>query len=172
MPLPSLAVKYRPIVLSVALLAMAWGTVTYFTIPRREDPEFTIRICVVSTSWPGAPAETIEELVTDKIEQNLTSIQEVKLTRSTTITGQSTIFVELEDNVPPADIQNVWDKVRARVQLVPMPSPDVRPIVNDEFGDTTVLLLAIHQIPSRDRSEIRPQDQYSLRQLEIFKRAT
>ncbi|WDQ17267.1 efflux RND transporter permease subunit [Rhodopirellula sp. P2] len=166
MNLPTLAVKYRPIVFSLAVLAMAWGAVTYVTIPRREDPEFTIRVCVVSTSWPGAPAETVEELVTDKIEQNLTGIEEVKLTRSTTLTGQSTVFVELEDNIPPADIQNVWDKVRARVDLVPMPAEHVRPIVNDEFGDTSVLLLGIHQTPSKGRPEIRPGDRYTLRQLE------
>lgn len=112
MNLPTLAVKYRPIVFSLAILAMAWGAMTYVTIPRREDPEFTIRVCVVSTSWPGAPAETVEELVTDKIEQNLTSIEEVKLTRSTTLTGQSTVFVELEDDIAPADIQNVGQSSR------------------------------------------------------------
>ncbi len=168
MSLPGLAVKYRPIVISVVVLAMVWGAITYITIPRREDPEFTIRVCVVSTSWPGAPAETVEELITDKIEQNLTSIEEVKLTRSTTLTGQSTVFVELEDSVAPADIQNVWDKVRARVELVRMPTSNVRPIVNDEFGDTSVLLLAIHQIPSAGRDEIRPKYRYSNRQLEVF----
>ncbi|MFG0267348.1 MAG: efflux RND transporter permease subunit [Rhodopirellula sp. JB055] len=168
MNLPSLAVKYRPIVFSLAILAMAWGAITYVTIPRREDPEFTIRVCVVSTSWPGAPAETVEELITDKIEQSLTSIEEVELTRSTTLTGQSTVFVELEDNIPPADIQNVWDKVRARVDLVPMPAEHVTPIVNDEFGDTAVLLLGIHQTPSKSREAIRPQDRYTLRQLEEY----
>ncbi|QDV69354.1 Toluene efflux pump membrane transporter TtgH [Rosistilla carotiformis] len=168
MSLPALAAKYQPIVISLVLLAMATGAVTYVTIPRREDPEFTIRVCVVSTSWPGAPAETVEELVTDKIEQKLISIEEVHLTRSTTVTGQSTVFVELEDNVPPSDIQKVWDKVRARVDLVPMPASDVRPVVNDEFGDTAVLLLAIHQTPTHGRPEIRPQDAYSARQLEIY----
>ncbi|MCC9642798.1 efflux RND transporter permease subunit [Rhodopirellula sp. JC740] len=168
MNLPALAVKYRPIVFSLAILAMAWGAITYVTIPRREDPEFTIRVCVVSTTWPGAPAETVEELITDKIEQNLTSIEEVKLTRSTTLTGQSTVFVELEDNIAPQDIQNVWDKVRARVDLVPMPAENVRPIVNDEFGDTAVLLLGIHQTPAKGRETIRERDRYTLRELEQY----
>ncbi|TWU22103.1 Toluene efflux pump membrane transporter TtgH [Novipirellula galeiformis] len=171
MSLPALAVKYRPIVISIVLLAMACGAMTYVTIPRREDPEFTIRVCVVSTSWPGASAETVEELITDKIEQSLISIEEVDLTRSTTLTGQSTIFVEIEDNVAPADIQNVWDKVRARVQTVPMPEPEILPVVNDEFGDTAVLLLAVHQTPSHGRDHVREQDRYSARQLEIHAEA-
>lgn len=166
--LPSLAVKYQKIVISIVVLAMAWGTMTYLTMPRREDPEFTIRTCVVSTSWPGAPAETVEELITDKIEQSVTSIEEVDITRSTTITGQSTVFVDLEDDVLPSEIQNVWDKVRARVDLVKMPADNVRPVVNDEFGDTAVLLLAVHQTPSHDRDAVRVEDQYSARQLEEF----
>ena len=46
--------------------------------------------------------------------------------------------------------------------------PDVRPIVNDEFGDTAVLVLAVHQTPSRGRSEIREEDVYTPRELEKF----
>lgn len=162
------AIKYKPVVLSVVLLGMVGGVIAFFTMPRREDPDFTIRVCVVSTVWTGAPAETVEELVTDPIEQQLSGIEEVKLIRSTTRNGQSTVFVELENWIAPSEIQNVWDKVRARVNKVEMPAPTVRPIVNDEYGDTSVLVLALHQVPVHDRNEIREQDQYSLRELEQF----
>ncbi|MCC9600884.1 efflux RND transporter permease subunit [Stieleria sp. JC731] len=168
MNLPALAVRYRPIVFSATLLLMAWGAITYFTIPRREDPEFTIRVCVVSTQWPGAPAEKVEELITDKIEQQVISIEEVDHIRSTTQTGQSIVFVELDDRVPPAEIQAVWDKVRTRVETIQMPEESIKPYVNDEFGDTSVLVLAIHQVASRGRDTVRPEDEYSLRELERF----
>ncbi len=169
MRLSESAVKYKPIVFSIVLLLMAWGVVAFITMPRREDPEFTIRVCVISTQWPGAPASKVEELVTDKIEQELISIEEVETVRSTSLAGQSTVFVELEDRIPPADIQNVWDKVRARVNLAHMPDPSIRPVVNDEFGDTSVLVLAVHQIPVHGRKEVRhEQDGYTLRELEKF----
>ncbi|TWT82810.1 Multidrug export protein AcrF [Planctomycetes bacterium CA13] len=167
MNLPAISVKYKPIVVSLAVMAMAWGTFAFFTMPRREDPEFTIRVCVISTAWPGAPAEKVEELVTEKIEQQMVSIEQVETVRSTSLVGQSTIFVELDDKVAPADIQNVWDKVRARVALAPMPDPSIHPVVNDEFGDTAVLVLAVHQVPVHGRDEVRPQDRYTPRQLEI-----
>ncbi|WP_149494697.1 efflux RND transporter permease subunit [Roseiconus lacunae] len=168
MNLPQLAVRYRPIVFSATLLLMAWGVMTYFTIPRREDPEFTIRVCVISTSWPGAPAEKVEELITDKLEQQVISIEEVDHIRSTTLTGQSTVFVELDDRVPPDEIQSVWDKVRTRVESVRMPEDSIKPIVNDEFGDTAILVLAVHQTPVHGRDSVRPEDQYTLRELEEF----
>lgn len=168
MTLSSWAIRYRPVVLTIVGLLMAWGVASYMTMPRREDPEFTIRVCVVSTSWPGAPAVKVEELVTDKLEEVLDGIEEVSELRSSTITGQSTIFVEVDDDIRPSDIQNVWDKVRARVELVRMPDNSIRPIVNDEFGDTAILLLAIHQTPTRGRARIRAQDRYSLRDLEVY----
>ena len=168
MGLAALAVRYRPIVFTMVGLLMFWGVYAYFTMPRREDPEFTIRVCVVQTAWPGASAVKVEELITDKIEEAVNSIEEVDVVRSTTLSGQSTVFVELDDNIAPADIPNVWDKVRARVDQVPMPDVDVKPVVNDEFGDTAVLVLAVHQTPSHDRDQVRPQDRYTLRQLEEF----
>ena len=168
MNLSAWAIRYQPIVLTLVVLLMAWGTISFFTMPRREDPEFTIRECVVTTRWPGVPAEKIEELITDPLEEVLDGIEEVEKLRSTTITGQSTINVTVEDSVPSASIDNVWDKVRARVELVAMPDPSIRPIVNDEFGDTTIFLVSIHQIPSHGREEIREQDRYTFRELEIF----
>ena len=104
-------------------LLTAWGAITFVTMPRREDPEFTIRVCVVSTRWPGAPARKVEELVTDPIEEALDSLEEVDYINSSTTNGQSVIYVNLEDRLHPANIQQVWDKVRARVNNVRMPAP-------------------------------------------------
>lgn len=162
------AMLYRPIVITVVMLLMAWGTVSFFTMPRREDPEFTIRTAVVTTIWPGAPAQKVEELITDKLETVLDGIEEVDTLRSTTITGQSTINVDVDDSVSPGAIQNVWDKVRARVATVEMPDPAIVPMVNDEFGDTTIFLVAVHQKPSHGRDVIRGVDRYTFRELDIF----
>ena len=113
MSLAGFAVKYRPIVISIVVVLMVYGSIAFLTMPRREDPPFTIRVCVISTRWPGAPAEKVEELVTDQIEKEVNKIEEVKTIRSTSLQGQSTVFVTLNDKIHPSEIQNVWDKVRA-----------------------------------------------------------
>ncbi len=168
MALSQLAMKYRPIVLTLVGLLLFWGVYSYFTMPRREDPEYTVRTCAVSTSWPGAPAEKVEELITDPLEQVLDSIDDVDIVYSTTTTGLSTVFVDAEDTVSPESIDNVWDKVRARVANVKMPEQGIRPIVNDEYGDTYIILLAVYQTPTGDDSGIDPDHEYSLRQLDIY----
>ncbi len=160
--------RYRTVVVTLVLLLTTWGVITFYTMPRREDPEFTIRTCVVATSWPGAPTIKVEELITDKIEEALNGIEELDFLRSETITSQSTIYVNLDDHVPPGDIQNVWDKVRAKVDLVEMPDSDVHPVVNDEFGDTSVLVLGVYQTPLNGEDAIDSAHRYSPRDLEIY----
>ncbi len=181
MNLANLSMRFRPVVLTLVGLMTAWGVVTFFTMPRREDPKFTIRTCVVSTRWPGAPSSKVEELITDQLEETLDSLEEVDYLISDTINGQSVIFVNLTDDVPVADIQNVWDKVRAKVDLVPMPAPNVRPVVNDEFGDTTILLLGVYQTPLEESTsdgaepfstdgyeQIESEHHYTPRELEVL----
>ncbi|APZ93584.1 efflux RND transporter permease subunit [Fuerstiella marisgermanici] len=168
MNLAALAMRYRPVVLTFVVLMVGWGAFTFATMPRREDPEFTIRTCVVTTQWTGAPTVKVEELITDKLEESLDGIEEVDHLRSTTTNGLSVIYVDLDDRIPPGDIQNVWDKVRAKVDLVKMPTDNIHPIVNDEFGDTAVLLLGIHQTPLAGDDAIEDAHRYSPRDLELF----
>ena len=74
MNIPAFAMKYRTVVLTFVALLVGYGLFTFQTMPRREDPEFTIRSCVVTTSWPGTPAAKIEELVTEPLERAIARI--------------------------------------------------------------------------------------------------
>ncbi len=168
MNLAALSMRYRTVVITLVLLLSAWGAFAFQTMPRREDPEFTIRSCVVATSWPGSPAIKVEELVTDKLEEALEGLEEVDRLESTTINGLSTIYVNLTDDIPVGDIQNVWDKVRAKVDLVRMPDQNIRPVVNDDFGDTAVMVLAIYQTPLEGQAKVDERVRYSPRELEVF----
>ena len=168
MNIGELSMKYRTVVITVVLMLTVWGTITFLTMPRREDPQFTIRSCVVTTAWPGAPAVKIEELITDEIESALDGMEEVKKLESTTINGLSTVYVDLTDDVPVDTIQNVWDKVRAKVDLVKMPADNIRATVNDDFGSTAVMLLAVYQTPLEGQTEVDERVRYTPRELEVF----
>ena len=49
-----------------------------------------------------------------------------------------------------------------------MPEPQITPLVNDDFGDTSVILFAVYQQPMPGQSAIDPQHAYSDRELDIF----
>ena len=166
--LPEFAIRNRTIVFTIVSLLVVWGTVSFQTMPRREDPEFTIMTCVVTTRWAGVSAERVEELITDPLEEVLDGIEEVDVLRSTSTNGMSTIFVDLYDNVAPDRVDQVWDQVRARVRNVEMPEKNITPIVTDDFGDTSVILFAIYQTPLPGKTEIDPAHVYSNRDLDLF----
>ncbi len=166
--LPEFAVRRPTITITLVLLLVAWGSVSFFTMPRREDPEFTLKIALVTTRWQGASAEQIEKLVTDPLEDAIDGLEEVRLIRSTSSSEQSVIFVELEDNVPGARVDDAWDRVRARIRNVPMPDQSISPFLFDEFADTSVLLYAVHQRPFDGDSVVDPKYAYSPRQLDLF----
>ncbi|TWT39858.1 Multidrug resistance protein MdtB [Thalassoglobus neptunius] len=166
--LPEFAVNRPTITITIVFLLVAWGSVSFLTMPRREDPEFTLKVAVVTTRWHGASAEQIEKLVTDPLEDAIDGLEEVRLIRSTSSSEQSVIFVELEDSVPGARVDDAWDRVRARIRNVPMPDQSISPFLFDEFSDTSVLLYAVHQQPLNKDSGIDPQYVYSPRQLDLF----
>ncbi|MEM7561272.1 MAG: efflux RND transporter permease subunit, partial [Planctomycetota bacterium] len=84
MSLSKIAMHRQAVVYTFVVLLSAWGVYIFFTMPRREDPEFTIRTCVVSTRWEGAPTIKVEELITDKLEEELDTIDEVDYLNSET----------------------------------------------------------------------------------------
>ncbi|WP_287277504.1 MULTISPECIES: efflux RND transporter permease subunit [unclassified Okeania] len=82
----------RLLILTI-LIIVVWGVSSFLTLPRLEDPELTSRFAVITTFWSGADAEQIETLITEKIEEQLSEIEEIKTTNSTSVVMGSTRHV-------------------------------------------------------------------------------
>ena len=147
MSLSAFALRYRVIVVMAVALLMLWGTLSYLTMPRREDPEYVVRTCQVLTTWTGTPVEQVEELITQPLEDEINGLDNIRWVRSETTVGRSAIYVELERSTAGGDVDQMWDMVRSRVERVPMPEPGIVPVVIDDFGDTNIMLLALLQVP-------------------------
>ncbi len=63
------------ILLGVVLVLGGFAAVV--AIPKESSPEIQIPIGVVSTALPGASADDVEQLVTNKIEDRVTGIENV-----------------------------------------------------------------------------------------------
>lgn len=168
MSLAAFAVRYRTIVTAGVAVLMMWGLLSYNTMPRREDPEYIVRTCQVLTTWPGTPTGEVEELITAPIEEEVNQLDGIRWVRSETTVGRSAVFVELDRATPGDHVEQMWDKVRSRVERVQMPEPGIAPLVIDDFGDTNIMLMAVYQRPLEGDAEVRPENRYSYRELEIF----
>ena len=114
-------------------------------IPKQEFPEYTIRQGVVVGIYPGATSEEVEEQLAEPLEQFLMTYKEVKRpkTTSTSQNGMCYVMVELEDDVNDKD--EVWSKIKHGLASFKMqlPSGVAALVVNDDFGDTSALLITL-----------------------------
>ena len=170
MSLAGFTLSHRTIVVAAVLLLTVMGLMTFGNIPRREDPEYTVRTCQILTQWPGTPVDRVEELVTYPIEDEVATMDGLRWVRSETTLGRSAVYVELDRDFPGDGVMQKWDEVRARAKRVAMPEPGMVPVVIDDFGDTNIMLMALYQKPLEGEDAIRDQDRYSERELDIFSR--
>lgn len=97
-------------------LIMVSGLSSFFILPRMEDPQLVERGAFINTAFPGAEPSRVEALVSEKIEDALNEIDEIKEVRSISREGVSTILLELRDEVVDSD--RVWSKIRDRLSDV------------------------------------------------------
>ncbi len=164
MNLPQYALMHRSIILAFIVVFLVVGTFNFATMPRREDPELTIRDALIVTAWPGASATRVEELITDPIEDVIVEIAEIETVKSKSMVGLSVVQVSASDDITETD--QVWDDVRAKVESIrgELPIGTTPPFVNSDFGDVYEIVFALHQTPLEGAEEYS----YSPRELEVL----
>ena len=122
-----------------------FGVYALVHIPKQEFPEYTIRQGVVVGIYPGATTEEVEEQLAKPLEQFLMTYKEVKRrkTTSTSQNGMCYVMVELNDDVNNKD--EVWSKIKHGLASfkAQLPAGVVALTANDDFGDTSALLITL-----------------------------
>ena len=103
--------EVRATALVVGLVAVA-GIASFRTIPRQEDPALARRFGDIVVAYPGATADRVEALVTEKIENAVQQLHEIDEVESISRTGQSVVFVALEDAYGEEDVDEIWSRLR------------------------------------------------------------
>lgn len=78
MQLPIKAIKNAQFTLTIVILAVLVGIVSYFSMPRSEDPQFDIPITLIEVIYPGASPQDIETLIVKPFEEEFNNIENIK----------------------------------------------------------------------------------------------
>lgn len=143
MNITSFALKNDKVTIVFSILIFFYGVLSFLDLPRAKDPGFIIRTATVVTHFPGASANRVEQLVTDKLEKKIQEMSEIDFIKSTSKSGVSIIFVNiLEEH---KNMRPIWDSLRRKVDdgARELPNGALKPIVNDEFGDVYGSLISI-----------------------------
>ncbi|MBY3156302.1 efflux RND transporter permease subunit [Rhizobium leguminosarum] len=131
------ALEHRSLVWYFMIVFILAGAFSYVKLGREEDPNFTIKTMVITAQWPGASAEEVTRQVTDRIEKKLQELESLDYTKSETVAGQTTVFVELLPTTKAKDVAPTWLRIRNMIADIKgdFPTGVVGPFFNDRFGD-------------------------------------
>ena len=148
--------EHYPISLLIVGILFVLGIFGMWDMPKDEFPQATIRQGVVVAVYPGATSEEVEQQVARPLERYLFTFKEVKRNKTTTQSqnGMCIVMVELNDDVNNKD--EVWSKIKHGLNLFKqqLPGGVLALMANDDFGNTSALLIAIES-PERSYRELK-----------------
>ena len=133
------ALGHQQLVGFLLAIASVAGLLSYLSLGRKEDPEFTVKTMMITVGWPGATADQMAEQVIKPIETVLTeNIPDIDYVKSKARPGQATLNVTLISTVKGSAVPDIWYTVRKTVtdHRADLPDDVVGPAFNDEFGTT------------------------------------
>ena len=137
--------EHYSISLLIILILFVLGIYGMYVMPKDEFPHATIRQGVVVAVYPGATSEEVEQQVARPLERYLFTYGEVNRTKTTTTSqnGMCIVMVRLNDDVNNKD--EVWSKIKHGLNTFKssLPSGVLAVVVNDDFGNTSALLIAV-----------------------------
>ncbi len=113
------ALNNRFIILTLAILLLAWGAVSFHNLPVEAYPDVADNYVQVITQWPGRAAEEVEQQVTIPIEIQMNGMPHLTHLRSFSLFGLSSITMIFDD-----ESDNDWnrEKVLERLSQVTLPT--------------------------------------------------
>lgn len=139
MSLTELSIK-RPLLITVAFTSLIlFGIISYNKLNYNLLPKFDANVVTIITTYRGASAEEIENTVTKKIEESVSSLEGIDKISSSSMENASIITIELLDgvdvNLALADAQRKVDQLGSD-----LPSDIDRPRINKFSTDEIPVL--------------------------------
>ena len=165
-------VKYflskKPVTILLLVLVLAGGLLAYVKMGKLEDAPFTIKQALVLTPYPGASPSEVQSQVTDVLEESIQALGELYYLKTENRAGLSKITVYVKKETRADEMQQLWDKLRRKVNDVQSKLPEGAgpSVVNDDFGD---VLGVFYGLTGNGHSYRELEDEAKLIKNEILK---
>src|SRR4029079_7952946 len=113
--LSALAVRERAITLFFICASALAGIYAYFHLGRAEDPSFTIKTLTVTTVWPGATAQEMQDLVAEPLEKRMQELRWYDRVETFTRPGIAVMMVTLSDKTPASVVAEEFYQARKKL---------------------------------------------------------
>jgi multidrug efflux pump len=147
----------RPIFAWVlSILLCLCGTLAIISLPIEQYPDLAPPNVRITANYPGASAETLENTVTQVIEQNMTGIDNLMyMSSNSSNTGQAQITLTFTAGTNPDEArQQVQNQLQSALRKLPAAVQSQGVTVN-KTGDSNILMIAfVSTDGSMDKQDI------------------
>ncbi|CAI0725231.1 Acriflavine resistance protein B [Serratia quinivorans] len=147
----------RPIFAWVlAIILCLTGALAIFSLPVEQYPNLAPPNVRISATYPGASAQTLENTVTQIIEQNMTGLDNMMyMSSQSTNTGRATVTLTFEAGTDPNEaMQQVQNQLQAAIKRLPQ-AVQTQGVTVSKSGDTTLMMVAfVSTDGSMDKQDI------------------
>ena len=130
-------------------LVLVIGTLSYFSLPRQQDPDINFNWIVITTFLPGASAEEVEKLITDPLEDAIKTLPDIKFVSSNSREAVSSLLIrfnQIDSSVYDKHLADLRREIQNAEDEFPQAAttPKVLEIVSaNAFPAATVLVKGI-----------------------------
>jgi len=142
-----LVTQPRLVILIVTMLTLV-GVGSLSSMARQEDPAFPDRGGLITVLYPGATAETMERLILEPLQDEISQVEEVQEYQATARTGVALVNVSLLDNM--YDTDTGWERVRIAMERAEteFPAGVLEMTLDDRLTGLPAVVLAVAGSPS------------------------
>ncbi|MGN0028525.1 MAG: efflux RND transporter permease subunit [Marinilabiliaceae bacterium] len=143
--LVEMAMHYRQIVILVVCCLVAFGIYSLPNMKKNEFPDFVVREGIVAAVAPGMTSEEVEEQVAKQLEDYIFTYKEVRKDKTYSMSRDGMVYVRVVLNDDLENKDEFWSKFKHGISQFKskLPKSVVAVVVNDDFGDTSALLVSI-----------------------------
>ena len=143
---------------------IAAGLISFTGLEQEAWPELPFNQVEVSVAYPGATPEEVEESIVIKIEEQVSSIDDVKTVRSLAAQGMASVRVEMRSGANLDDASDDIESVVNSIQTLPASAerPEFREMTNRQ---SIMRLIVYGDIPERSLKELAYQIEDQLAQV-------
>jgi hydrophobic/amphiphilic exporter-1 (mainly G- bacteria), HAE1 family len=125
MSLTSTAIKRPTLIVVIFTVLALLGVASYFSIGYELLPKMSKQIITISTVYPGAAPSEVENSVTKKIEDAVSSLEKLDNIKSQSFEGNSKVIVEFKSDVDINQaMQDAQQKVNGIASDLPVDAKD------------------------------------------------
>ncbi|MBK8946696.1 MAG: efflux RND transporter permease subunit [Ignavibacteriae bacterium] len=151
MNLSKLTIENHQFSIIIILIFLLLGIVSFFTMPRSEDPQVSPPATSVIVVYPGATPSDVEEMVINPIEEALNELDDIKNIKSYARDGYGVVDIEF---IAGNDADEKYSDVTQKVN-------SIRNKLPEEIYDIDLLKWSISDVKILQLALISETDEYS-----------